>query len=92
MSKVIKVGNHGEAQIYCPACQRMHGLRLEPHPQAWNFNEDYDKPTFSPSLLVKVYTPEEIICHSFIKDGMIQFLSDCTHNMAGKTVELENIE
>jgi hypothetical protein len=27
-------------------------------------------------------------CHSFIKDGQIQFLGDCTHAMAGKTVEI----
>ncbi len=28
------------------------------------------------------------ICHSFIKDGKIQYLSDCTHDLAGKTIEL----
>lgn len=27
-------------------------------------------------------------CHSFIRDGMIEFLSDCTHEMAGQTVPL----
>jgi hypothetical protein len=27
-------------------------------------------------------------CHTFIKDGMIQFLGDCTHDHAGKTVPL----
>ena len=28
------------------------------------------------------------ICHSFVTDGRIQFLSDCTHALAGQTVEL----
>lgn len=28
------------------------------------------------------------ICHSFVTDGKIQFLSDCTHELAGQTVEL----
>lgn len=28
------------------------------------------------------------ICHSFVTDGRIQFLSDCTHSLAGQTVEL----
>lgn len=28
------------------------------------------------------------ICHSFVKDGKIQYLNDCTHHLAGKTVEL----
>ncbi len=28
------------------------------------------------------------ICHSFVTDGRIQFLPDCTHNLAGQTVAI----
>jgi len=28
------------------------------------------------------------VCHSFVTDGRIQFLSDCTHPLAGQTVDL----
>ena len=28
------------------------------------------------------------VCHSFVTDGMIQFLDDCTHDLKGQTVEL----
>ncbi len=28
------------------------------------------------------------VCHSFIRDGNIEFLSDCTHELAGQTVPL----
>lgn len=28
------------------------------------------------------------VCHSFVTDGEIQFLGDCTHKMAGQTVPL----
>jgi hypothetical protein len=28
------------------------------------------------------------VCHSFVTDGRIQFLSDCTHALAGQTVDL----
>jgi len=28
------------------------------------------------------------VCHSFIRNGQIQFLNDCTHALAGKTVPL----
>ena len=28
------------------------------------------------------------VCHSFIRDGRIQFLGDCTHHLAGQTVDL----
>jgi hypothetical protein len=29
-----------------------------------------------------------MVCHSFVTDGRIQFLSDCTHALAGQTVDL----
>lgn len=32
------------------------------------------------------------VCHSFITDGRIQFLTDCTHDLAGQTVEIPNWE
>lgn len=32
------------------------------------------------------------ICHSFVKDGKIQFLSDCTHELAGKTLEIPEFD
>lgn len=28
------------------------------------------------------------ICHIFVKEGKIEFLTDCTHDHAGKTVEM----
>lgn len=28
------------------------------------------------------------ICHSFVTDGRIEFLKDCTHALAGQTVDL----
>lgn len=28
------------------------------------------------------------VCHSFVNNGAIQFLSDCSHELAGKTVPL----
>lgn len=32
------------------------------------------------------------VCHSFIKDGKIQFLGDCTHALANQTVDLPDWE
>ena len=32
------------------------------------------------------------ICHSFVTDGYIQYLTDCTHALAGQTVALPDIE
>lgn len=64
----------------------------------WTFNGSLERPTFQPSLLVTWnYWREEHgfdernVCHSFIRDGQIQFLSDCTHALAGHTVDLAEI-
>lgn len=32
------------------------------------------------------------VCHSFVIDGRIQFLEDCTHGLAGQTVNLPDWE
>lgn len=29
-----------------------------------------------------------VVCHSFIRDGQWQFLTDCTHALAGQTVDI----
>lgn len=48
----------------------------------------------SPEMMEKirsgeiVQTREHHVCHSFVTDGRIQFLSDCTHHLAGQTVEI----
>jgi hypothetical protein len=31
------------------------------------------------------------VCHSFIRDGMIEFLNDCTHALAGQRVPLLDV-
>jgi hypothetical protein len=56
----------------------------------WTFNGNLEKPTFTPSILVTMPIEGEKpkICHSFVTDGRIQFLGDCTHALAGKTVDL----
>lgn len=35
--------------------------------------------------------PRPTVCHSFVTDGQIQFLSDCTHALAGQTVALPDL-
>lgn len=92
MAKFIRVPESEtvfQLQFYCPGCKCSHALN-----STWKFNGNYDKPTVSPSVLVRWYNSEkkeEARCHSFIKDGMIQFLSDCTHELKGQTVELPEL-
>lgn len=32
------------------------------------------------------------VCHTFIRDGNIQYLGDCTHKLAGQTIPLPDID
>ncbi|MCK5132686.1 MAG: hypothetical protein KAR40_11110 [Candidatus Sabulitectum sp.] len=74
--------------FYCPGCERMHEVAVNspfPNGAQWAYNNDPEKPTFSPSLHIK---GEASCCHSFVREGNIEFLSDCTHKLAGQTVAL----
>ena len=81
--------------IFCPACNCAHGLRVGT-PADWEFNGDFEKLTFSPSLKVWGYDErrpdQNFVCHSFIRDGKIEFLGDCTHALAGQTVDLVDFD
>ncbi len=71
--------------------RRKAGLSQIASIPCWTWNGNNDKPTFTPSLLCRVeYTDGKptMVCHSYITDGMIQFLSDCTHSKAGQTLPL----
>jgi hypothetical protein len=69
--------------FHCPGCQYGHSFEVP----RWNWNGSFDKPTFTPSLLCNQHDAGSR-CHSFVTDGMIQFLSDCWHPLAGQTVEI----
>ncbi len=82
-----KFGEH--IWIWCPGCDAAHALNVmstrgEP---VWFWNGSLDSPTFTPSLLAM----GEKRCHSYIKDGKIQFLGDCDHDLKGKTVPLPEL-
>ena len=81
----------GMVAFRCPGCDEAHQITVEGETRPrWQFNGDGDRPTFSPSVLVQwgmgKLPPK--VCHSFVTDGRIQFLNDCTHHLAGQTVEL----
>lgn len=80
----------GDSRLFfhCKGCGFDHaiGTGINHH----KFNGDYENPTFHPSVLVTTPNPKkDRKCHSFVKDGMIQYLEDCTHDLAGKTVKLD---
>ncbi|MDX3917462.1 MAG: DUF6527 family protein [Pseudosphingobacterium sp.] len=95
MSKVVLVDEEtGEYWFYCPGCECNHrfwaGNKSSCVPN-WDFNGDVDKPTISPShRVIGGNEHGRTVCHSFIKDGQIQYLNDCTHQLKGQTVRMED--
>lgn len=109
LSKKLHDGGNGRLMYWCPGCESAHCVWIE-HPNnlraRWDWNGDAERPTFSPSILVRgvvpltdeqiaayrrgdgLPEPRPLACHSFVTDGRIQFLSDCTHALAGQTVDL----
>lgn len=74
--------------FYCPGCGEHHGPN-----DSWCFNGDTERPTFSPSILVQGGNERgDTRCHMFVRDGQIQYLSDCTHALAGTTVPMEAMD
>lgn len=90
ISKIEGTGPRGGTLYYfeCPGCNYGHPFEIDaPNNAGWAWNGSLDKPTFKPSLLVFGSVPEKR-CHSYVTDGQIQFLTDCWHPLAGKTVDL----
>lgn len=56
----------------------------------WTWNGDTENPTLRPSVLTKQW--DGVTCHTWITDGEAQFLPDCTHEYAGQTLPLLEIE
>lgn len=111
------VKKDGRIAHYCPACDELHFFAIE-EPfkpgQRWEYNGNAEKPSFSPSMLIRTghyvdrpgwsNKPGDCaicdaggdygtcgICHYFLKDGRIEYLSDSTHKLAGVRVPLVEI-
>ena len=93
--KLARLTSEDESQIdmmfYCPGCKCNHSYRIKGKDPVWSWNGDTDKPTFSPSLMVWRSRPE-IRCHLYVENGMIRYLGDCHHELASKTVPMEDVD
>lgn len=89
--------------FWCPGCERyrdgdpepaggLHMLPISGDPSrrpTWTFDGNLKRPTLSPSILTK-FTLAEIpfVCHSFLRNGVFEFLGDCTHKYANQKVPI----
>lgn len=105
LSRKLRSVEGGGLMFWCSGCDGAHMVRVgQGSGPRWDFNGDAEHPTFSPSILVRYDGADagrvqedgrrapSMICHSFVREGRIQFLADCTHDLAGFTVELPDWE
>lgn len=114
---ILKRCIDGEDQLvrfWCPACQTNHVVPVTGK-RAWQFNQDFIRPTLDPSVLVtsghhqegwnkkdcwctfKQKNPDSDVpftcyrCHLFIRNGRIEYCHDCSHGLAGQTIDMVEI-
>ena len=71
----------------CPACKESHSFELP----RWSFDGNFDRPTFSPSLVTQKKAAKKV-CHLYLQEGQITYLSDSTHGQGGKVFSLPDME
>lgn len=92
-------GTFGGYTYHCPGCELAieHGFYHAIYadwlnkPTGWKFNGNEDSPTFSPSF--KMTQPRgdiTHICHIVMTNGRIEYCADCTHPLAGQTIEMKD--
>lgn len=64
--------------VKCPACEAPHSFD-----KRWEFDGNHENPTFNPSMLVR---GNNTVCHSYLRNGVWEYLADCTHTMKSKMV------
>lgn len=96
LSPILRDTSDNGLMFWCPGCNHAHRIQYGAGAgPRWGWNGNPERPTFTPSVLVTyeganagVDGAPPAVCHSFVTEGRIQFLSDCTHRLAGQTVDL----
>lgn len=100
-TQLTSVDDHGiiytALKFSCPGCQELtgfgNGIHMVPvntteKSPSWDWNGDLERPTLSPSILTRHHNG---ICHSFLKDGVFEYLNDCEHSFAGLFVPIPDL-
>ena len=94
--------------IWCLGCDEYHAVKVNtPGGWGWNGSQEAPTITpsilvrgtkpVSDEEAERILRGEHIkpipnVCHSFVTDGNIHYLSDSTHNLSGQTVELPDVD
>lgn len=89
MSRDVAARFADRLRFWCVGCDSIHEVTLS-GPHAWGWNGTLEQVTLSPSVLVRFFngSEERGRCHSFVEDGRIRYLDDCSHGLRGLTVPL----
>lgn len=100
-SSKISRTEDGKWLYWCPGCKCGHWFQTAPYgPPTWELTGSLSCPTVRASILTwwtddgldaegnRLRVPKDHLCHSYITEGQIQFLDDCTHELAGQTVPM----
>ena len=97
MSKLVYNQEENSYYLHCPGCNTTHSIKtgntdkgsLHVH----KFDENFDKPTFSPSVIVD-YGLDGVnnrrVCHFFVTEGRLDY-QNCFHSLRNTSVALQDI-
>lgn len=96
ISPILRNSTDGGLTWWCPGCDGPHRIATgEGAGPRWGWNGNAERPTFTPSVLVRYDGADAgqddappAVCHSFVVNGQMQMLGDCTHALAGQTVPI----
>lgn len=77
----------------CAGCGDVHAVHAKDRGEpiagepSWAWDGSMTAPTFSPSI--RKDGGEGGLCHSFVRAGVVQFLPDCQHALAGQSVAMK---
>ena len=102
MSKLFKVLDDDKEVGYyfdCPGCGLGHTLIVQPCADdgvpVWKFNGNLDSPTFRPGIHLQRPSSDGqgvMVCNLFVTDGWLYFWNDCSHELSGLSVAMEDVQ
>jgi hypothetical protein len=85
------INSPGRYVFFCPGCKANHVIDTTPSKnRAYHvLTGTFANPTIRASVMSNPKNlPGRPRCHSFVTNGVIDYLNDCTHELSGKKVKL----
>lgn len=99
-STIRVIDDHGvryqALAFVCPGCNNdLHLLPVNTteHSPSWEWDGNLEAPTLFPSIKTEWgnETTGIHVCHSFLRAGVFEYLSDCTHQYANQHIPLPDL-